>query len=144
MHKRLTCSTTTLNRFNSRLDLFCSFVNNCRCLALSLQTAMIELLTSDTVAQAVNLVDHGRGNKQQRSSKVARSKKADAKPAAKAAKKAKPPKLEDKPFNEFIQEHYLPTLKEAMEKENIRDIDLTFLQQEVPIKGEIPMNPVGK
>ncbi|MGB5634345.1 MAG: DUF2996 domain-containing protein [Waterburya sp.] len=72
-------------------------------------------------------------NKDQAKSPAA--KKADAKPAAKAAKKAKPPKLEDKPFNEFIQEHYLPTLKEAMEKENIRDIDLTFLQQEVPIKG---------
>jgi hypothetical protein len=34
-------------------------------------------------------------------------KKADAK-----AKKEKAPKLEDKPFNEFISEHYLPTLKD--------------------------------
>ena len=65
------------------------------------------------------------------------AKKADGKPAATAAKakKAKPPKLEDKPFNEFIQEHYLPTLKEAMAKEGIGDVDLAFVQQGVPIKG---------
>ena len=62
--------------------------------------------------------------------------KADAKPAAKAAKakKAKPPKLEDKPFSEFIQEHYLPALKEAMAQEGIEDVDLTFVEQGVPIK----------
>lgn len=77
-------------------------------------------------------------------------KKADAKPAAKAAKakKAKPPKLEDKPFSEFIQEHYLPTLKEAMAEEGIEDVDLTFIEQQVPIAGTNANEPcwqvVGK
>lgn len=63
--------------------------------------------------------------------------KAAAKPAAKAAKakKAKPPKLEDKPFAEFIQQHYLPALTEAMAKEGIDDLDLKFVQQGVPING---------
>jgi hypothetical protein len=63
--------------------------------------------------------------------------KAAAKPAAKAAqaKKEKPPKLEDKPFDEFIQEHYLPALKEAMAVEGVDDINLTFVQQNVPIRG---------
>jgi Protein of unknown function (DUF2996) len=63
--------------------------------------------------------------------------KATAKPAASEAKakKAKPPKLEDKPFSEFIQEHYLPTLKEAMAAEGIEDVTLTFVQQAFPIKG---------
>lgn len=63
--------------------------------------------------------------------------KVAAKPAAKAAqgKKEKPPKLEDKPFNEFILEHYLPALKEAMAAEGIEDMDLTFVQQNVPVKG---------
>ena len=76
--------------------------------------------------------------------------KADAKPAAKAAKakKAKPPKLEDKPFSEFIQEHYLPALKEAMAQEGIEDVDLTFVEQSVPIKGANSNEPcwqvVGK
>ena len=58
---------------------------------------------------------------------------AEKKPAAK--KKEKPPKLEDKPFSEFIQEHYLPTLKEAMTAEGIEDVDLTFVEQNVPIAG---------
>ncbi|MGD1920648.1 MAG: DUF2996 domain-containing protein [Pleurocapsa sp.] len=73
--------------------------------------------------------------------------KKTAAPAAKA-KKAKPPKLEDKPFDEFIQNHYLPTLKEAMAKEGIEDVDLTFIQQSVPMKGanssEVCWQVVGK
>jgi hypothetical protein len=73
--------------------------------------------------------------------------KAEAKPAAKA-KKEKAPKLEDKPFNEFISEHYLPTLKEAMAQSGIEDADLTFVQQGVPIQGANSNEPcwqvVGK
>ena len=83
-------------------------------------------------------------NKQDRA-KPAAEKKADAKAAA---KKAKPPKLEDKPFSEFIQEHYLPALKEAMAGEGIEEVDLTFVQQGVPIKGANSNEPcwqvVGK
>ncbi|MEY2856737.1 MAG: hypothetical protein RLZZ74_1047 [Cyanobacteriota bacterium] len=60
--------------------------------------------------------------------------KAEAKPAAKA-KQEKAPKLEEKPFNEFIAEHYLPTLKVAMAQLGVGDADLTFVQQGVPIKG---------
>ena len=69
--------------------------------------------------------------------KPAAQNKADAKPAAKAAKakKEKPPKLEDKPFEEFIREHYLPKLQEAMAQSGIEDAELSFVQQEVPIKG---------
>ena len=66
--------------------------------------------------------------------KPSAEKKPAAKPAAKA-KKAKPPKLEDKPFSEFIQEHYLPALQEAMKNEGIEDAKLTFVQQQVPISG---------
>lgn len=79
--------------------------------------------------------------------KPSTEKKADAKPAAKA-KKAKPPKLEEKPFEEFIQEHYLPTLKKAMAEEGIEEADLSFVQQGVPIKGANANEPcwqvVGK
>ena len=81
-------------------------------------------------------------NKQDRAKPAAQKK-----PAAKA-KKEKPPKLEDKPFSEFIQEHYLPALKEAMANEGIEDVDLTFVQQNVPIKGANSNEPcwqvVGK
>ncbi|MGL5939956.1 MAG: DUF2996 domain-containing protein [Waterburya sp.] len=79
-----------------------------------------------------------------------KAEKAPAKPAAKEAKakKPKPPSLEDKPFSEFIQEHYLPALKEAMAKEGIDDAELTFVQQGVPIKGANANEPcwqvVGK
>ena len=72
-------------------------------------------------------------NKQEQAKPTA-EKKAAEKPAAKA-KKAKPPKLEDKPFAEFIENHYLPELKKAMAEAGIEDVELTFVQQGVPIKG---------
>jgi hypothetical protein len=58
----------------------------------------------------------------------------DAKPAAKA-KKEKPPALEDKPFAEFINQHFLPTLKENLAKQGIEDLDLKFEKQKLPISG---------
>jgi hypothetical protein len=60
-----------------------------------------------------------------------------AKPAATAAKakKEKPPALEDKPFSEFIQEHFTPTLKKALINEGIEDINLTFVKDKIPIEG---------
>ena len=77
------------------------------------------------------------------------AKKGDAKATkAKKEKKEKPPKLEDKPFNEFIQQHYLPTLEKAMSEEGIEDVDLTFKQQGLQIKGANSSEPcwqvVGK
>ncbi|MDJ0688243.1 MAG: DUF2996 domain-containing protein [Xenococcaceae cyanobacterium MO_188.B32] len=63
-------------------------------------------------------------------------KKAPAKPPA--AKKAKKPKLEDKPFTEFIEQHFTPSLKEAFSKEGLEDIELTFTKQGLPIAGANP------
>ncbi|MFO5492328.1 MAG: DUF2996 domain-containing protein [Cuspidothrix sp.] len=54
---------------------------------------------------------------------------ASEEPAAKAAKKEKPPALEDKPFQEFMQQHYLPALQEAITKEGVPDVKLTFAKQ---------------
>lgn len=60
----------------------------------------------------------------------------EAKPtAAKAAKKEKPPALEDKPFEEFIQQHYLPAVKEAIASEGIEDLQVSFVKQQFPFKG---------
>ncbi|MBW4574542.1 MAG: DUF2996 domain-containing protein [Aphanothece sp. CMT-3BRIN-NPC111] len=56
-------------------------------------------------------------------------------PAAKAAKKEKAPAVEDKPFAEFIQQHYLPALKKALENQEIQDLDLTFEKQKIPVRG---------
>ena len=58
---------------------------------------------------------------------------ADKKPAAK--KKEKPPKLEDKPFNEFMEQHYLPKLKEAMSAQGIDDLSLEFAKRKLEVMG---------
>lgn len=57
---------------------------------------------------------------------------------APAAKKAKKPKLEDKPFNEFIEQHFTPSLQEAFKSKGIEDMELTFTEQGLPIAGANP------
>ncbi len=63
----------------------------------------------------------------------------EAKPADKApakAKKAKPPKLEDKPFAEFIEQHFLPAVRTALEKEEgLNDIQVSFETQPINVIG---------
>ena len=67
-------------------------------------------------------------------SKPAEKKEAPAKkPAAK--KKAKPPKLEDKPFNEFMKEHYLPELEKVLAEQGIEDLPLSFVKEPVAVGG---------
>jgi hypothetical protein len=58
---------------------------------------------------------------------------AGAKPAA--AKKAKAPAIEDKPFAEFIQEHFLPGLQDALTKLGLENLALTFTQAPLPLAG---------
>lgn len=55
-------------------------------------------------------------------------------PAAKA-KKEKPPALEDKPFPEFIEQHFTPTLEKALAEQGITDLKLDFVKQPLPIAG---------
>lgn len=50
-----------------------------------------------------------------------------------AAKKAKPPALEDKPFTEFVQEHFLTSLQEALAAQGVTDIQLQFTQEKLPL-----------
>ena len=51
------------------------------------------------------------------------------------AKKEKAPALEDKPFNEFVQQDYLPALIQGLAKMGVQDIDLAFEKKKIPIKG---------
>ncbi len=51
------------------------------------------------------------------------------------AKKEKAPALEDKPFAEFVQQDYLPALKQGLAKLGVPDIDLTFEKKKIPLKG---------
>lgn len=65
----------------------------------------------------------------------------DKKSASKSAdskgkeKKEKPPAPEEKPFQEFITEHFVPNLRETLENQGVSDIDLTFEKRSIPIKG---------
>ncbi len=54
---------------------------------------------------------------------------------AKAAKKEKAPAVEDKPFADFIQQDYIPTLEAALTKEGISDLRLTFEKQKIQVIG---------
>lgn len=52
-----------------------------------------------------------------------------------AAKKEKAPALEDKPFAEFMQQHYLPALQKAFATQGVPEANLEFTKQKVPISG---------
>ncbi len=75
---------------------------------------------------------------------AAEAQAAKAKPAAAAkakaakAKKAKAPAVEDKPFTEFMQQHFAPALKEALAGQGLEDIELTFAKEKLPI---VDLNP---
>ncbi|MGB3200347.1 MAG: DUF2996 domain-containing protein [Nodosilinea sp.] len=58
-----------------------------------------------------------------------------AKAAPKAAKKEKPPALEDKPFTEFIEQHFIPSLNTAFKEKGIDDVELTFDQRPLGVFG---------
>ena len=60
---------------------------------------------------------------------------ADKAAPAKAPKKEKAPALEDKPFADFIQQDYLPALQTALDKQGVKDLDLTFAKQKFAIAG---------
>lgn len=50
-------------------------------------------------------------------------------------KKEKPPAIEEKPFTEFMEQHFLPTLKESLTKAGLTDLDLSFKKDDVSIPG---------
>lgn len=56
---------------------------------------------------------------------------AEDKPAK--AKKEKPPAVEDKPFAEFIEQHFIPDLKKALGEQGVKNLDLSFSKQSIPI-----------
>lgn len=67
---------------------------------------------------------------------AAAAKAAGDKPAAAAkAKKEKPPAPEDKPFNEFIEQEYLPALKSALAEQGVKDLEVTFVKDKIQMSG---------
>ena len=73
------------------------------------------------------------GDKPKAETANAHAAKAD-KPAAKATKE-KPPAVEDKPFEEFMREHYVPALQKAIASEGGEDLNLDFAKQKLSIPG---------
>lgn len=55
--------------------------------------------------------------------------------AAKAKKKEKPPKVEDKPFQEFMAEHFVPALDQSLKDNGLDDVILTFEQRKLTVLG---------
>ena len=51
------------------------------------------------------------------------------------AKKAKPPKLEDKPFLEFMEQHFIPELEKALQDQGLSDADITFKEDKISVVG---------
>ncbi|NJR67080.1 MAG: DUF2996 domain-containing protein [Leptolyngbyaceae cyanobacterium CRU_2_3] len=58
---------------------------------------------------------------------------AEGEKPAKVPKKEKAPGLEDKPFNEFVTQDYLPAITQTLAKMGIQDLDLKFEQSQLPI-----------
>ena len=50
-------------------------------------------------------------------------------------KPIKPPKPEDKPFEEFIKEEFIPTISKALAKKGINSIDIKLVESERPVVG---------
>lgn len=82
--------------------------------------------------------------KSEKSAEQADTKAKAKKSAAKEKKKEKPPPIEEKPFPEFIQEHYLPALRQALSDKGIEDLDLSFENQELPVSGESCWQVIGR
>ncbi|NJK39389.1 MAG: DUF2996 domain-containing protein [Oscillatoriales cyanobacterium RM2_1_1] len=65
---------------------------------------------------------------------AAASEEAQPKAAPKSAgkKPPKPPAVEDKPFNEFVEQEYLPALEKALNSQGVEDLELKFIKQKFP------------
>ena len=62
-----------------------------------------------------------------------------AKAAPKArAKKEKPPAVEDKPFVEFMEGHFVPALATALKQEGLDNVALKFQKRQLAVKGASP------
>ncbi|NER82866.1 MAG: DUF2996 domain-containing protein, partial [Leptolyngbya sp. SIO1D8] len=54
------------------------------------------------------------------------------------SKKEKPPAVENKPFGEFIEQHFLATLEAALKKAGLEGVVLQFQKAQLAVKGASP------
>lgn len=57
-------------------------------------------------------------------------------PTQAATKPAKPPALEDKPFQEFVQVDLLPAVQQALNERGLADLKLQFVEAPLPVTGD--------
>lgn len=70
--------------------------------------------------------------------KEAAPKAAGKAPAGEAKpKKEKPPALEDKPFDQFIQDNFLPNLNKALKDNGLGDVELSFKKRPLSVVGTL-------
>ncbi|MBD2092504.1 DUF2996 domain-containing protein [Microcoleus sp. FACHB-1515] len=62
-------------------------------------------------------------------------KPAKAPKAAAKAKKERPPAVEDKPFAEFINQDFLPSLTKTLSNQGITDLKLELVKKKLPVRG---------
>ncbi len=92
---------------------------------------------SSTAVQAIDMAEESPDKAPAAAAETAQPPTADeAAPAAKKPpKKEKPPALEDKPFADFIQQDYLPALKQALATNGISDLQIALERAKIPVIG---------
>ena len=58
-----------------------------------------------------------------------------SKPEAHQEKPVKPPKPEDKPFDEFINQDFIPTLTQALSNKGVKQVKISLENGERPVTG---------
>lgn len=53
----------------------------------------------------------------------------------KPVKQAKAPQLEDKPFLEFMEQHFIPELKKAFDEQGLSNVEIAFKKDQVTVTG---------
>ena len=91
--------------------------------------------SADKEAKAETNEESDKSADKEAKAKAAKAKAAKAKSGGKSGGKAKKPSPEDKPFPEFIEQEFIPALKEAFPQQGIEDMELTFVKKTLSITG---------
>ncbi|WP_219884660.1 DUF2996 domain-containing protein [Merismopedia glauca] len=94
-----------------------------------------EATPSETVAESTQA--EATETEAQPAAKKSAAKPKDGEVPAKAvaAKKEKPPALEDKPFGEFVEQYYIPAIQKVLAAQGIEDAKLALEKQKIPVVG---------
>jgi Protein of unknown function (DUF2996) len=117
-----------------------SIVEENATVARSAPDVVVESLHSTTVEKSAEMATSYSPDSTTAASKPQQSDRTEAAPKAAKDKKEKPakekaPAVENKPFAEFIQQDYLPSLQKSLEEKGIQDLHLSFEKQKIPILG---------